>query len=117
MNNKIHYYYRLWGVDHDFSLEEALHELAYFRGESYYAIEECAREDPSVNCILSNFSYYSGLVRSSCQDTLEMCQWNNKPKFNCCDYFMPLQTELGICYALNSIQSEYENVTTMIVIS
>lgn len=97
---------RLWGVDHDFSLEEALHELAYFRGEAYFSIQECASESPPPNCILSNFSYYSGLVRSSCKETLdETCQWNDL-KFNCCDYFMPLQTELGMCFALNSIQSE-----------
>lgn len=96
---------RLWGADHDFTLEEALHEIAYFRGESYYSIEECAKENPSSNCILSNFSYYSGLVRSSCEETLRTCQWNDL-QFNCCDYFMPLKTELGICYAMNSIQSE-----------
>lgn len=100
--------HRLWGEQHDFNLEEVLHEIAYFRGESYYGIVECALKNPPPNCILSNFSYYSRLVRSPCQDTLRKCQWNDL-QFNCCDYFMPLDTELGVCYALNSIQSESVN--------
>lgn len=99
---------RLWGTDHDFSLEEALHEIVFFRGESYYFLTECAGESPSPHCIRSNFSSYSKMVRSTCAETLRTCHWNAR-QFNCCDYFMPLQTELGICYALNSLQSEWVN--------
>lgn len=79
--------------------------MAFFRGESYYSLQECGVENPSPNCILGNFSYYADEVRSSCEEALDMCYWNDL-KFRCCDYFMPLKTELGLCFALNSIQSE-----------
>lgn len=32
---------RIWGADHDYTLEEVLTEIAYFRGESYHTIREC----------------------------------------------------------------------------
>lgn len=31
---------RIFGEDHDFTLEEVLSEIAYFRGESYHTIHE-----------------------------------------------------------------------------
>lgn len=92
-------------MEHDFTLEEVLEELAFFRGESYYSLLECGGENPIKNCITGNFSYYSTLVRSECLETLDKCQWNDE-QFKCCDYFMPLETEIGLCYALNSIQSK-----------
>lgn len=63
---------------------------------------------PLPNCPLSNFSYYAGLVRSDCNGTLDMCEFNNE-KFRCCDFFLPLKTEMGTCYSLNSIQAENPN--------
>uniref|UniRef100_A0A336MNG8 CSON004271 protein n=1 Tax=Culicoides sonorensis TaxID=179676 RepID=A0A336MNG8_CULSO len=96
---------QLWGAEHDFTLEEVLSEMAYFRGESYHAVHECGSEDSDVNCFLSNFSYYASLVRSSCEETLDNCSWNGK-KFDCCKFFQRIDTELGICYALNSVQSK-----------
>lgn len=104
---------QLWGEDHDFTLEEVLSEMAYFRGESYHAVHECGNEDSDVNCFMGNFSYYSNLVRSSCEETLDNCYWNNK-KFDCCKYFHRMDTELGICYALNSVQSKRGPMLNMI---
>lgn len=94
---------QLWGVDHDFTLEEVLSEIAYFRGESYHTVHECSTED---QCLTSNFTFYAKLVRSTCKLTLDSCNWNGN-KFDCCKYFMPMETELGICYALNSKQIKY----------
>lgn len=91
----------LWGSDHDFTFEEVLTEIAYFRGESYHTIRECGTKDTEQFCINGNFSYYARLVRSTCKETLNSCSWNGE-KFSCCDYFHPMQTELGMCYALNS---------------
>lgn len=53
---------RLWGEDHDYTLEEILTELAYFRGESYHTIHLCGAEDPDPNCIYGNFSIIANKV-------------------------------------------------------
>ncbi|XP_037031361.1 sodium channel protein Nach [Bradysia coprophila] len=95
---------QLWGSDHDFTLEEVLSEIAYFRGESYHTVHECYADDEGVdNCLQTNFSYYASLVRSSCKETLDLCWWNDI-QFDCCEYFHPMETELGLCYAINSNQ-------------
>lgn len=97
------YTYRLWGPDHDFTLEEVLSEIAYFRGESYHTVHECGKVNAVQDCFQSNFTFYARVVRSSCQQTLDLCKWRDKP-FDCCKYFQTMETELGICYALNSKQ-------------
>ncbi|XP_055854232.1 pickpocket protein 19 [Episyrphus balteatus] len=48
------------------------------------------------------------MVRVTCPELLFNCTWNGKP-FNCCDYFLPLQTSLGRCFILNSIQTTKRN--------
>lgn len=99
---------RIWGPDHDFTLEEILNELTFFRGESYHAIRECG-EDIEVDCITMNFTDLVGMIRSSCDEVFSECRWNNdknSESFDCCSYFLPIQTEVGLCYALNSIHSE-----------
>nr|XP_014093605.1 sodium channel protein Nach [Bactrocera oleae] len=99
---------QLWGADHDFTLEEVLSEISFFRGESYHTVHECGGEEPAENCFYSNFSYYAQLVRSSCQDSIQNCMWNDKA-FECCKYFHRMETELGICYAINSLQAGKNN--------
>lgn len=96
--------FRIWGVDHDFTLEEILNELAFFRGESYHAIRECG-EEFDMDCITMNFTDIVKMIRGSCKDVFQKCSWNDEP-FDCCSYFWPMQTEIGVCYALNSINSE-----------
>lgn len=66
----------IWGADHDFTLEEVLTEIAYFRGESYHTIRECGEPNDGVAlddgeeeifCIRTNFSSYAKLIRSGCK--------------------------------------------------
>lgn len=68
--------FRIWGADHDFTLEEVLTEIAYFRGESYHTIRECgelidaAEVDDGkeeIFCIRTNFSSYAKMIRSGCK--------------------------------------------------
>lgn len=98
--------FSLWGEDHDFTMEEVLSEITYFRGESYHTVRECGepREDADT-CIRANFSDLANLVRSSCGASIHLCKWNNR-EFNCCEYFRPMRTELGICFGLNSLHAE-----------
>nr|XP_029729201.1 sodium channel protein Nach-like [Aedes albopictus] len=106
----------LWGEDHDFAMEEVLNEIGYFRGESYHTVNECNGDEPAENCFYSNFSDYARLVRSSCEATLEQCYWNDEP-FDCCKYFQPMETELGLCYAVNSVQTSAKNPLKIDMIS
>jgi amiloride-sensitive sodium channel len=97
---------RIFGEDHDFTLEEVLSEIVYFRGESYHTVHECTGEVENINdkCILGNYSYYASLVRSTCEGSIESCYWNDV-KFDCCYHFIEISTEIGRCYALNSFQT------------
>ncbi|KAM3965119.1 sodium channel protein Nach [Aphomia sociella] len=93
----------LWGEDHDFNMEEVLKELAYFKGITYYTSEFCGPDNPLPDCIKSNLSQYANLIRSTCNEILTNCSWNGN-NFPCCNYFRPLDTELGTCFAINTIQ-------------
>uniref|UniRef100_A0A182IXY7 Uncharacterized protein n=1 Tax=Anopheles atroparvus TaxID=41427 RepID=A0A182IXY7_ANOAO len=106
----------LWGEDHDFAMEEVLNEIGYFRGESYHTVNECTGEDMAENCFSHNFTAYAELVRSPCEETLEDCYWNDKP-FDCCRYFQPMETELGLCYAVNSLQTSAKHPIKLNMIS
>lgn len=106
----------LWGADHDFTLEEVLSEITYFRGESYHTVNECGQPDHDPNCITGNFSYYANFVRNDCEHTVDKCMWNGVA-FKCCDYFHPMETEIGGCYALNSIQTTNSTGKRMNLIS
>ncbi|XP_052753344.1 sodium channel protein Nach-like [Galleria mellonella] len=93
----------LWGEGHDFNMEEVLKELAYFKGITYYTSEFCGAENPLPDCVKTNLSQYANLIRSTCDEILTNCSWNGI-NFPCCKYFRPLDTELGTCYAINTIQ-------------
>jgi acid-sensing ion channel, other len=96
---------KIFGEDHDFTLEEILSEIVYFRGESYHTIHECTGDDVvNENCLFGNYSFYANLVRSSCDTSLKACHFNGQ-EFDCCTHFLPIETEIGRCFALNSGQT------------
>lgn len=37
---------------------------------------------------------------------IQNCVWNNEP-FECCEGFLPLETEFGLCYTINSAITRY----------
>ena len=79
----------------DNKLNDYLTEIAFFTG-SCYSCEQCETElkCPNLTEIISNF-------RVQCNGLVQNCSWNDK-KFDCCKSFMPLETESGICYSINS---------------
>lgn len=92
-------------MDHAVDLEEVLKEIAYFRGTTYYTLSFCNKPNANPLCPQSNFSYYANLVRSDCVSTMKNCSYGDF-KFDCCEYFLPIETDVGRCYVLNSIQTE-----------
>ncbi|KAH9644843.1 hypothetical protein HF086_007931 [Spodoptera exigua] len=96
---------RIWPPLHLLDLEDALKEIAYFRGVAYVLVSTCfTNPDPDPLCPTSNYSYYANLIRRDCNKILKNCSYNNK-EFSCCEYFQPIETDVGPCYILNSIQT------------
>lgn len=59
--------------------------------------------DDCIKCPVSNYNRFAAKVRANCSQLLEECSWNGK-KFDCCQYFKPIQTSMGSCYLMNSVQ-------------
>ncbi|XP_018563917.1 sodium channel protein Nach-like [Anoplophora glabripennis] len=97
---------KVFGDPHDYNMDEIVKEQVYFRGVSFYTLQLCGPEEKSASddCFLKNFSYFSDKVRSNCSQILKTCKWNNK-EFDCCTYFHHIDTEMGRCYGINSMQS------------
>lgn len=51
------------------------------------------------------FYSFFAQVKEKCHGLIGNCTWNRKP-FPCCDNFLPLHTESGLCYTINSIQTK-----------
>ncbi|CAG4956011.1 unnamed protein product [Colias eurytheme] len=104
----------IWTPDHLIDLEDALRDIAYFRGFAYRLVDVCyATKNPDSQCPTSNYSYYADLVRSPCSQLLQNCSYNGNA-FDCCEYFLPLQTDIGMCYTINSIQVENPKIYPMV---
>ncbi|KPI94432.1 Sodium channel protein Nach [Papilio xuthus] len=117
-NNKLMIYNvsdTIWTPNHLLDLEDALKDVAYFRGSCYRLIDVCYKNNnPDPFCQTSNYSYYAKLVRSGCGQTLTNCSYNDQD-FDCCQYFQPIDTDMGTCYIMNSIQTKKPNPYKMVV--
>ncbi|XP_031766293.2 sodium channel protein Nach [Galleria mellonella] len=105
---------KIWSTDHLLDLEDALRDIAYFRGYCFNLVDFCYNtKKPEPKCPMSNYSYYANLVRSDCHRIIQNCSYNNVP-FDCCEYFLLMPTDIGTCYVVNSIQTEKSNSYPMI---
>ncbi|XP_077290852.1 sodium channel protein Nach-like [Arctopsyche grandis] len=101
----------IWTPQHEVELEEVLKELAYFRGLTFYTLQYCNKKDADPLCPMNNFSFYANLVRSNCRQSIANCKYNDK-KFDCCTYFHEIETDVGRCYIINSVQHKAKNAPT-----
>ncbi|XP_072379246.1 sodium channel protein Nach [Diabrotica undecimpunctata] len=101
---------KVFGDPHDYNLDEIVKELVFYKGLSLYTLQICGPDVPNrdKNCFVKNLSYYHDAVRSPCQDVVQKCKWNDE-EFDCCAYFKEIDTELGRCYGLNSLQTREKN--------
>ncbi|XP_048478510.1 sodium channel protein Nach [Plutella xylostella] len=104
----------IWTVDHPADLDDVLLEIAYFRGTLFRTIHYCLKGGLNPLCPVGNYSSYANLVRSSCQNSLSNCSYNNEP-FDCCEYFQSIHTDLGTCYIFNSIQTKEPKIYNLSV--
>ncbi|XP_068633532.1 sodium channel protein Nach [Battus philenor] len=105
----------IWTPDHLLDLEDALKDVAYFRGSCYRLIDVCYKNNyPDPFCKTSNYSYYAQLVRSDCRHILSNCSYNDN-SFDCCSHFQPIHTDMGTCFIINSIQTKKTDAYKMII--
>lgn len=78
--------------------------LPFFRSSITFSIKMCF-----VDCLMCGFQ-----ILQPCSKLISSCIWNGKP-FDCCKYFHPIQTTIGKCYLLNSIQNNEKLVVVLTV--
>lgn len=61
-------FYRIFGVPHDYNLDEVVKELVFFKGQSYYTLLVCGPDNPEPNqsCFAKNLTYYTSAVSVGC---------------------------------------------------
>ncbi|XP_074034427.1 sodium channel protein Nach isoform X1 [Leptinotarsa decemlineata] len=97
-----------WFEDEDFDKEEIdmqkqfIIDLVYFTGSCYSCNSDCK------SCKSMNFTEKVEKYRKKCNRVVSACKWNDID-FNCCDEILPLETEYGFCYSLNSLHTKKPN--------
>jgi amiloride-sensitive sodium channel len=87
----------------DFMQRVIFHNLYNFGSIGSY----CAQyidDDESIKCPMTGYRAFAKKVRANCTTLFAECSWNGQ-MFDCCRYFHPVQTTLGTCYILNSVQA------------
>ncbi|XP_043651445.1 degenerin del-1 [Drosophila teissieri] len=87
-----------FGVEHDMHVDDFISEIVFYRGVCS-SCEDCAK----MRCP-SNFTHLVDVFRTKCHQLLVNCTYLNK-LFDCCDQFLPLPTEYGLCFSFNSHQA------------
>lgn len=110
----------VFGKPHGYDIETIIKDYVFFDGSYHNILENCGfnsfSTDVNVACFKPNFMDFSKKIRSSCKEIFKSCKWNKK-RFNCCKYFLEIDTEFGVCYAINSIQTRKESSQHLKMIS
>lgn len=92
---------KLYGVDRDKNYDDLMTDITFFSGLCY-SCKKC--KDKRAFCDGLSLENITRSFRTSCVNLLFNCKWNGEP-FECCDAFIELQSEFGICYTINSQQT------------
>lgn len=110
----------VFGKRHSYDVETIMREYVFFDGSYHHILENCGfntfSTDVNLDCFKKNYIDFSKKIRSSCKEIFKSCRWNKK-RFNCCKYFLEVETELGVCYAINSIQTRRESFQNLEMVS
>ncbi|XP_044729218.1 sodium channel protein Nach [Chrysoperla carnea] len=90
---------------------DLFNEIGFFRGTASLIKDQCTEEENFEPCNI-NFTFISDKLRKNCTSLFRECFWNDV-KIDCCKYFLPLQTEVGLCYAVNSLQTGKEEMPSL----
>ncbi|VVC28455.1 Epithelial sodium channel,Epithelial sodium channel, conserved site [Cinara cedri] len=92
---------KIYGDDRNPNIDFYLRDIAFYDGACYSCIAHCQKE--TLNCS-TNYDTIIREVRAQCKDLIGNCSWNKKP-FECCDQFLPVTTENGVCFIINSLHT------------
>ncbi|KAB0804682.1 hypothetical protein PPYR_01652 [Photinus pyralis] len=85
--------------DEDYSpVQQFISDILFFTGSCYSCSASCE------TCSRLNFHEVVKRFRKDCRSIMQVCEWNGVP-FECCDKFLPINTEYGICFSINSLHS------------
>ncbi|XP_058450698.1 sodium channel protein Nach [Malaya genurostris] len=86
----------------DFMLRIVYHNLYNYGSIMSYCVpyKNC---DGCMRCPEEGYNIFAAKVRANCHELFKACTWNGQ-QFDCCKYFHSIQTTMGSCYLLNSIQ-------------
>ncbi|XP_072396345.1 sodium channel protein Nach-like [Diabrotica undecimpunctata] len=86
-------------VDEEIDVQKQfISDVVYFTGNCYSCYEECE------SCKHMNFTQKVLRYRKDCTRLISSCKWKDA-SFSCCDHFLPVETEYGICYSFNSMHT------------
>ncbi|XP_050549030.1 sodium channel protein Nach-like isoform X2 [Daktulosphaira vitifoliae] len=104
---------KLFGSNRDSSVDFYLRDIAFYDGACYSCVTHCLKE--SVNCS-TDFATIIREIRANCKDLIGNCIWNNET-FECCEQFLPITTENGVCFTINSLHTVKRNEEKLKMIS
>ncbi|KAF7280154.1 hypothetical protein GWI33_006330 [Rhynchophorus ferrugineus] len=85
------------------SLEFFVMDILFFTGTCYSCQTQCEA------CSRVNISNVVSKLRKPCHKVLDVCSWNGN-NFDCCEKFLPLDTEYGQCFSLNSMHTSQSGI-------
>ncbi|BES96362.1 Amiloride-sensitive sodium channel [Nesidiocoris tenuis] len=94
----------IYGPDRNLNIEIFVRDIAFFDGTCGTCRDKCRY---LLNCT-GDLEYIAKTTRKTCQDLIHDCEWLGQP-FDCCSEFLPLQTEHGPCFSINSANTERLN--------
>lgn len=96
---------RLYGPDRNKNFDDFMTDITFFGGLCY-SCKKCLQGPVEQEfCAKANLTEITKNFRTACPSLLANCKWNDEP-FNCCDGFIELQSEFGVCYTINSMHTK-----------
>ncbi|KAF5301224.1 hypothetical protein FQA39_LY10810 [Lamprigera yunnana] len=79
-------------------VQQFITDILFYIGNCYSCLSPCE--------ICSNLNLRDVIkrYRRSCDSLIKTCKWNGVP-FDCCEKFLPLNTEYGLCFSINSLHT------------
>lgn len=92
---------RIYGADRNKYLDDLMTDVTFFSGLCY-SCKKC--ETNKEFCAKLSLDNIAKSFRTSCDHLLVQCKWNGEP-FECCEGFLELHSEFGVCYTINSMHT------------
>lgn len=81
--------------------DDIMTDVTFFSGLCY-SCKKCLKNQEI--CAQFSLDNITRTFRTTCNNLLIDCKWNDEP-FDCCEAFLELETEFGICFTINSMHT------------